>query len=62
VEHVPQLVAAAHQACETLAGLAHAEHDQIRSGARAGRILVPTRSLPEEYDIPFRSPGRHGSA
>jgi hypothetical protein len=53
-EDVPQLVAAAHHACETLAGLAHAEHDQIRAAARAGRILVPTRSLSDEYDIPYR--------
>ena len=53
MEDVPQLVAAAHHTCETLAGLADAEHDQIRAAARAGRILVPTRSLPEEYDIPY---------
>jgi hypothetical protein len=53
MEEVPQMVAAVHYACETLAGLAHAEHDQIRAAARAGRILVPTRSLPEEYDIPY---------
>jgi hypothetical protein len=50
---VPQMVAAAHHTCETLEGLAHAEHDQIRAAAQAGRILVPTRSLPEEYDIPY---------
>jgi hypothetical protein len=53
LEDVPQMVAAAHHACETLTGLAHAEHDQIRAAAQAGRILVPTRSLPEEYDIPY---------
>jgi hypothetical protein len=53
IEDVPQMIAAAHHACETLTGLAHAEHDQIRAAAQAGRILVPTRSLPEEYDIPY---------
>jgi hypothetical protein len=53
VENVPLLVGAAHQACETLAGLAYAEHDQIRAAAQAGRILVPTRSLPAEYDVPY---------
>jgi hypothetical protein len=53
MEDVPELVAAAHHACETLAGLADAEHDQIRAAARAGRILVPTRSLSEEHDIPY---------
>lgn len=47
------MVAAAHHACETLEVLAHAEHDQIRAAARTGRILVPTRSLPEEYDVPY---------
>jgi hypothetical protein len=53
MEDVPKMVAAAHQACETLTGLAHAEHDQIRAAAQAGRILVPTRSLPADYDIPY---------
>jgi hypothetical protein len=52
-EDVPQMVAAAHHTCQTLEGLAHAEHDQTRAAAQAGRILVPTRSLPEEYDIPY---------
>jgi hypothetical protein len=52
-EDVPQMVAAAHHACQTLETLAHAEHDQIRAAARTGRILVPTRSLPEQYDIPY---------
>lgn len=50
---MPLMVAAAHHACQTLEGLAHAEHDQIRAAAQAGRILVPTRSLPAEYDIPY---------
>jgi hypothetical protein len=53
MQDVPQLVAAAHHACETLSGLADAEHDQIRAAARAGRILVPTRSLSDQYDIPY---------
>jgi hypothetical protein len=53
IEDVSQMIAAAHHACETLTGLAHAEHDQIRAAAQAGRILVPTRSLPEEYDVPY---------
>jgi hypothetical protein len=53
LEEMPQMVAAAHYACETMTGLAHAENDQIRASTQAGRILVPTRSLPEEYDIPY---------
>jgi hypothetical protein len=54
LEDVPQLVAAAHHACETLAGLAHADYGQVHAAAKAGRILVPTRSLPDDFDIPYR--------
>jgi len=53
-EDLPQMTAAAHHACETSAVLASAEHDQIWAAATAGRILVPTRSLPDHYDIPYR--------
>jgi hypothetical protein len=53
MEDLPQMIAAAHHACETLTGLARAEHDQVRAAAVAGRVLVPTRSLPDEYDIPY---------
>ncbi len=53
IEDMPQMVAAAHHACETLTGLACAEHNQIHGAAQAGRILVPTRSLPAEYGIPY---------
>jgi hypothetical protein len=52
-EDLPQLISAAHHAYETLTGLALAEYDQVRAAAKAGRILVPTRSLPDEYDIPY---------
>jgi hypothetical protein len=53
-EELPQMTAAVHHACETLAEVASAEHDQIWAAATAGRILVPTRSLPDQYDIPYR--------
>ena len=46
------VVAAAHQACETLTSLAAADHAQIGTAARAGRLLVPTRSLPATFDVP----------
>jgi hypothetical protein len=46
------VVAAVHQACETLASLAAADHAQIGTAARAGRLLVPTRSLPDNFDVP----------
>lgn len=51
-----------HQACHTLTSLAYTAQDRIRAAARNRRILVPTQSLPDTYDIPrpFASapPGR----
>jgi hypothetical protein len=49
---IPKVVAAVHHACETLALLSETEHDQLRAAAQAGRILVPTRTLPDDYNIP----------
>jgi hypothetical protein len=46
------VVAAVHQATETLTQIAAADHDQIQVAAQAGRLLVPTRSLPDYFDIP----------
>jgi hypothetical protein len=50
-EEVPLVVAAVHQACETLTQLTRTEHEQVRAAAQAGHILVPTRSLPDNVDI-----------
>ena len=47
---LPGVVAAVHHACETLNQLAAADHSQIITAGRAGRLLVPTRSIP---DIPY---------
>jgi hypothetical protein len=49
---VRQVVAAVHHAGEALALLAETEYDQLRAAAHAGRILVPTRTLPDDYNIP----------
>ena len=49
LQHV---VTAVHHACETLTQIAAADQEQIRTAAGAGRILVPTRSLPDKFDIP----------
>ena len=49
---LPAVVAAVHQASETLTQIAAADHSQIRGAAEAGRLLVPTRSLPDRFDIP----------
>lgn len=51
-EQVPPVIAAAHQVSATLTRLARVELEQIHAAAQAGRILVPTRSLPSEFDIP----------
>jgi hypothetical protein len=56
------VIAAVHQVSATLTRLARVELEQIRAAAQAGRILVPTRSLPGEFDIPrlfVRAPDAH---
>jgi hypothetical protein len=50
---LPAVVAAVHQASQTLTQIAAADHSQIRAAAQAGRLLVPTRSLPDRFDIPY---------
>jgi hypothetical protein len=49
---IAAVVAAVHQASETLTRIAETDHDQIRAAAQARRLLVPTRSLPDHFDIP----------
>ena len=49
---LPRVVAAVHHVCQTLTQLAAADHSQLRTAAKAGRLLVPTRSLPERFDVP----------
>lgn len=49
---LPAVVAATHQACDALVQLAAADHEQIWQAVRAGRLYSPTRSLPEDLDIP----------
>jgi hypothetical protein len=49
---LPAVVAAVHQATETLTQIAAADHGQVEAGAQARRLLVPTRSLPDRFDIP----------
>jgi hypothetical protein len=46
------VIAAVHQASQTLTQIAATDHSQIRAAAEAGRLLVPTRSLPDRFDIP----------
>jgi hypothetical protein len=49
---VPLALAAAHHACDAVTSLAYAERERIRTAASAGRLLVPTRSLPDTMDVP----------
>ena len=49
---VPLALAAAHHACDALTSQAYAQRERIRTAAGAGRLLVPTRSLPDTMDVP----------
>lgn len=49
--HARMVVAAVHHASHTLNQLTRAEHEEVRAAAQAGRILVATRSLPDDFDI-----------
>ena len=46
------VIAAAHQAIDAVALIAKADGQAVESAAAAGRLYVPTRSLPGEYDVP----------
>ena len=49
---VATVVAAVHQSVDALARLAKADMDAVEAADQAGRLYVPTRSLPEDYDVP----------
>lgn len=51
-DDLPAVVAAAHQACDALVQLAAGGHQQICEAASAGRLHSPTRTLPDDLDIP----------
>jgi hypothetical protein len=51
-DDIPGVVTAVHHACQTLTQIAAGDQEQIRAAANAGRLLVPTRSLPASVDIP----------
>lgn len=48
------VVGAVHQVVDTLAWMCPAELSAVDAAIRAGRIYVPTRTLPEYYDVPYR--------
>jgi hypothetical protein len=53
-EQVRHLVDALHHSFHTLTEVAEAELNQARIAGTTGRLVVPTRSLPEDFDIPYR--------
>ena len=46
------VVSAAHQAADALARVAITDTATVQAAAQAGRLYVPTRSLPKGYDVP----------
>ena len=46
------VLAAAHQAADALARVAITDTDTVQAAAQAGRLFVPTRSLPTGFDVP----------
>jgi hypothetical protein len=51
-EDLPHVIAAVHHTAEAIALLAETEHEQLHQAVRGRRILVPTRTLGDRYDIP----------
>jgi hypothetical protein len=51
-EDARHVTAAVHHACDTITRLAEGDFKQVHIAARAGRLLVPTSSLDESFDIP----------
>ena len=49
---VTTVIAAVHQSVDALARLAQADMNAVEAAGQAGRLYVPTRSLPEDYDVP----------
>jgi hypothetical protein len=59
------VVAAVHHAADAVALLAETEHQHLRGAIHAHRILVPTRTLTDDYDIPrpyAPAPSEHTTA
>jgi len=49
---VTTVVAAVHQAVDALARTAEADTSAVQAAGQAGRLYVPTRSLPADSDVP----------
>jgi hypothetical protein len=53
-DQLRQVVDAAHYSCHTLAAVAESEQRQVRTASMTRRLIVPTRSLPASFDVPYR--------
>jgi len=53
-DHLRYALDAAHHVWHTLAEVADSDRRNVRSASMTGRLIVPTRSLPDGYDIPYR--------
>ena len=53
-EQLRHVIDAIHHASHTLAQVAEADRSQARSASMTGRLIVPTRSLPDSFDVPYR--------
>jgi hypothetical protein len=63
IDGLREALDAAHHVAYTLTCVADADGDTARIASMAGRLIVPTRSLPDEYDVPYRfSPAPPSSA
>ncbi|MGH3217467.1 MAG: hypothetical protein ACRDPY_01840 [Streptosporangiaceae bacterium] len=51
---VKMITGAIHHVAEALSRLAAADLEAVGMAARAGRLYVPTRTLPDGYDVPYR--------
>jgi hypothetical protein len=53
-DQLRHVVDAVHHACHTLTAVADAERSQAQTASAIGRLVVPTRSLPDSFDVPYR--------
>lgn len=59
------VLATVHQSADAISRIAAADHQAVLDAAASNRLYVPTRVLPENYDIPHPyapAPGSHSGA
>jgi len=53
-DQLRHVIDAIHHASHTLTFVGEADRSQARSASMTGRLIVPTRSLPDSFDVPYR--------